>query len=197
MVAFADNAKREWAAAELERLMPLVCALARRSKIPLPIEDVRQEAFAAAWQALLRYDSTRGASPKTWVTAKVTGNLLDVHRQIGGRGGARSRTKFYSLDAIMADASGADEDSRSRLLHDHRPGLRIRERRARWRQILKGFLPRERSVLLRRFCLRQTAAKIARCLGVSVGYVDQIASNALAKLRKLEASEHRVTEACA
>lgn len=188
-----DPTTRAFCERETVRLLPLIEALARRCKLPLPIEDLVQEGAKAVFEALPRFDASRGAKPESWLQLRILGAFADYARQFGRltQGGPRGRTeRVISLQSFRYETdSGKEQTLEQALIPDPPPP------RADWGRLLRGFNRRELLMVLEYFVHGRTMKQIAADLSISESRVSQWMTEILGRLRRLEASEGRVSEA--
>lgn len=187
-----DAATRQFCAEQTVALLPLVELIAIRSKLPFPLEDLIQEGATAVFEALPRYDATRGAKLETWLAPRIFGAMRDYARRFRFlHGGPRSRHE--SIESLDLVRQVTDHGNAITLL-DELPGA-DQTRVADWPHLLRGFSQRERLILISFFVLDRRLKQIAADLGVCESRVSQIMAGLLDRLRALESSEHRVSEA--
>lgn len=194
MVAITNNAKRDWAAAETVRLAPLIRSIVKKSRVPLPHEDLFQEASLGVYAALLRYDVTKGASATTWADRAARSAIQNYVRKIVGRGGKRLHTEsIVSLEAFVAATKHQERHLPNPLAIE----VKSPPPRDQWRKILRGFSDRERLIVLEHYVAGQSDEAIGRSIGLHQTMVSSIRRGVLARLKELDAQDGRVREACA
>jgi RNA polymerase sigma factor (sigma-70 family) len=190
-----DAATRAFCEEQTVALLPLIGQLARKSRLPFPIEDLVQEGAWAAYEALPRFDATRGVKLQTWIAPRIFGAMRDYARSVGRftKGGGRQRREHVvSLQALRYQTDTGKGQS---LLDEL--ALPSPRATADWRRLLRGFSRAERIIVLEYFVHGSTMKSIAISLGLSESRVSQWMTTILDRLRRLEASERRVTEAIA
>jgi RNA polymerase sigma factor (sigma-70 family) len=187
-----DAATRAFCEEQTVALLPLIQRIAARSKLRLPIEDLVQEGATAVFEALPRWDASRGAKLETWLAPRIFGAMRDYARKFRFlKGGQRSRQE--SIESL--DRAQYFTDTGNRVsLHDELPA-RKGIPRGDWQRLLRGFSKRERIILIGYFVLDRTMKQIAADLDVGESRVSQQMAALLDRFRRLEISEHRVSEA--
>lgn len=189
-----DAATRALCEAETVRLLPLIEKIARRSKLPLPLEDLVQEGAIAVFTHRHKFDPSRGAKVETWLTPRIWGAMQDYARRVGrmlsGNGRAERHDQVRSLQAFRIEGDNGKEQRLEYAIED-RPG----PKRGDWQHLLRGFNQRERTMLLSYFVLGHTMQRIGRDLEISESRVSQQMTVMLERLRAAEAASGRVREA--
>jgi RNA polymerase sigma-70 factor (ECF subfamily) len=130
-------------------------------------EDIAQEAFIRAFQALDRFDSTRLFRP--WLLS-IAANLARNQRRSAGR-------YLAALSRIIRDAPSAEagpENSVSQHL----------DSQALW-QAVRRLDPGDQQVIYLRYFLELPVAETAQTLGVAEGTVKSRLHRALSRLRSV------------
>lgn len=191
-----DPATQAFCEQETVRLLPLIAKLAIRSGLPFPVEDLIQEGAQAVFEALPRWDAQRGAKVETWLSPRIFGAMRDYARRVGRltKGGLRTGRSEHvvSLQSFRYETDGGKEQRLEELLP-----AKIAPIGANWGRLLRGFSGRERLLVIEYFVLGWTMKQIGRDLAISESRVSQMMTQLLDRLRRLEASERRVTEALA
>jgi RNA polymerase sigma factor (sigma-70 family) len=189
-----DPAMQAFCERETVRLLPFIQKLAICSGLPLPIEDLVQEAAQAVFEALPRFDAGRGLKLETFLAPRIFGAMRDYARRVGRmtKGGARTgRSEFVvSLQSFRYETDGGKEHRLEELL-----AAPTEASDGDWATLLRGFNRRERLLVIQYFVLGSTMKEIGRDLALSESRVSQMMTELLDRLRKLELSERRVTEA--
>jgi len=190
-----DESTRQFCEEHTVRLLPFVEILAHRSRLPFPIDDLIQEGAKAVFEALPRWDSSRNVKMETWLQPRVLGAMQDYARKFKLlAGGKRSRTeRVESIDRARTYTDDGKEVSLLAELADTR-GVK---RGVDWKHLMRGFSKRERLILIDYFLLDRTMKQIAENFGICESRISQNLMNVLTRLRELEASERRVSEAVA
>jgi RNA polymerase sigma factor (sigma-70 family) len=192
-----DPAMQKFCEEETVRLLPLVERIARRARLPLPIEDLVQEGAIAVFEALPRYDASRGCTVETWITPRVFGAMRDYARKMGRllHGGARTGRleRLVSIDQTVQQRSGDRPIAVKDLIQA--PPVRRRGYSADgWSNVAAGLSKRERLLLTEYFIVGRTMRQIGRSLRLSESCVSQMMSGLLARLRSADAADGRVRE---
>lgn len=198
-----DPAMQQFWERETLRLLPLIEKLARRSKIPIPIEDLVQEGAIAVFKALPSWNPNfegcdgRPAKIESWLSRRIVGAFQDhARRSKFLRGGGRSRqeTRFSLDDQAHEDDAGNPVSFADMLVapEDARQWRSAED----WIPLLEGLPPRSQAILLEYFVRGQPQAKIAQMLGISESRVSQILSETLEDLEALDRLDGRVRKIC-
>ncbi len=127
-------------------------------------EDIAQECFLRALQALPRFDPSRGVRVSTWISTIAIRAAIDQ---------ARKQVRLVSLDAM--------HDAESTLVIDAPDAefeLDATRRREKLSAAMKTLTPEHRAVVLLRFEQELSLEQIAKELGVEVGTVKSRISRA-------------------
>jgi RNA polymerase sigma factor for flagellar operon FliA len=171
---------------ETVRLLPFIEKIARLTKLPLPIEDLIQEGALAAFQALPRFDTSRGVKVETWIAPRIFGALRDFARKMGRlmKGGERTGRveRIVSIDKTVQHQS-ADGPIAVKDLIQAPPSARRLHTADGWSEILAGLSQRERLLLIGYFIEDRTMREIGRDLRLSESRVCQMMSQIIVRLR--------------
>ncbi len=189
-----DEATRQFCEEHTVRLLPFIERLAYRSRLPFPVEDLIQEGAQAVFEALPRWDASRGLKMETWLMPRILGSMQDYARRSKFlKGGARKRVeKIESIDRARGYTDGGKAESLLEVLHCAEPDQGLD-----WGHLLRGFNKQERLIIIDYFVLNRSMRQIGQSLGYSQTHINQRLIALLGRLRELEESEGRVTESLA
>lgn len=137
--------------------------LAVRVREPADAEDLLQQVFIKAIQALPRYES-RGLPFAAWLFRIAQNVVVDFHR---------GRRATATLDATVAAGSGSDPELEAQLGAD----------REHIRRALDRLTAAQREVLIYRFFAGLDTAEIGRAMGKREGTVRALQFRALEAMR--------------
>ncbi len=142
--------------------------LTHRLRDPETAEDLAQQVFLKAWQAIPRYER-RGVPFKAWLYRMARNQVIDQFRK---------QRPTIDLDGIDTPVESEAEEY-----------LLAQERIARLRSAMDRLSPDHREVLVQRFLMEQSAAEVGAAMGRKEVTVRGLQMRALRSLRKeLEAS---------
>jgi len=155
---------------EIARLLPHARALARRraARARADADELESAAAFALLRAAMSFDSSRGASFKTYASIRMASAIADSLRKTFGRGYRRSRP--VSLELV------APRDRR-------RSSLEAIAEEDSLEDLLGPLSPRSRTILRDRYVRGRTHREIGEDLGLSESRVCQLEAAALEVLR--------------
>ncbi len=142
-------------------------------------EDVAQEAFIRAYQALDRFDVNRPLRP--WLL-RITANLARNQRRSVGR-------YFAAIQRLIRAEPEAAFAPIQPTLDRGQAGLVERERAHTLWQAVRRLGPAEQEIIYLRYFLEMSEAETAAALAIAPGTVKSRTHRALARLRAVVARE--------